>query len=468
MADNRPTPVVLPWYRELNRHHWFVLFVAALGWLFDTMDQQLFVLARTPALRDLLGAALDDAELNRYAGNATAIFMFGWATGGLVFGFFGDRWGRARTMMWTILIYSVFTGVSAFAQHWWDFAIYRFLTGMGVGGEFAAGVALVAEVMPTRARPYALALLQALSAFGNMLAAVISLVIGPQAEFYGVAGWRWMFVIGVLPAALVVLIMSKLKEPESWVQAKAALLRGEKTDELHRQLGDLRELYRDRRLGYHALIGILLSTAGVMALWGVGFWTPELIRNNVLKDQPKMLQDLWAARALFLQNVGAFLGIAAFGYIAGRVGRRPAFAVAFLLSYAAIAMVFGFMTKESQIWWMLPVLGFCMLMPFAGYAIYFPELFPTRLRSTGTGFCYNVARYLAAAAPWLLGHLVGVFLSRDPARAAEKLSDLRLLSSLGSVDHAFRYAALSVASILAVGLLVLPFAPETKDRPLPE
>lgn len=458
----------LPWYRELNRYHWFVLSVCALGWLFDTMDQQLFVLARTPALTELLGSQVEPATLNRCTGTATAIFMFGWATGGLVFGLFGDRWGRARTMMLTILLYSLFTGLSAFSIHWWDFAIYRFLTGMGVGGEFAAGASLVAEVMPARARPYALALLQALSAVGNMLAAAISLLIGPQAEVRGIAGWRLMFLVGILPGFLVVLIRLKLQEPESWLRAKAALQPSGPDNALHRQLGDLQELFRDRRWRYRAIVGIMLSTAGVMALWGVAFWTPELIRNNILQDQSAAIQDMWAARASFLQYCGLFLGISTFGWVAGRFGRRPAFAASFVLSYAAIVMVFGCMTRAGQIWWMMPVLGFCVFMPFGGYAIYFPELFPTRLRSTGTGFCYNVARYLAAAAPWMLGHLVGGFMSRDPARAAEKLSDLRLLSGLGSEDHAFRYAALSAASILIVGLLILPFAPETKDEPLPE
>lgn len=143
-ADGRQ----LPWYRLLTSYHWFVLLVAALGWLFDCMDQQLFILARVPALKALLPAA---ASENFFAGLVTAIFIVGWATGGLIFGVLGDRIGRARVMMWTILIYSVCTGLTAFSVSVWDFALYRFLTGMGVGGEFAVGVALVAEVMPSRA-----------------------------------------------------------------------------------------------------------------------------------------------------------------------------------------------------------------------------------------------------------------------------------------------------------------------------
>jgi MFS family permease len=153
-----PQPGVGPWYRELNRYHWFVLVVAALGWLFDTMDQQLFVLARVDAMRELLaespGAAVEKADVDFYGGVATSVFLIGWASGGLAFGVLGDRIGRAKTMLLTILIYSLCTGLSALSTGFWDFAFYRFLTGLGVGGEFAVGVSLVAEVMPERARPH--------------------------------------------------------------------------------------------------------------------------------------------------------------------------------------------------------------------------------------------------------------------------------------------------------------------------
>src|SRR3954451_11881685 len=171
-----------PWYKLLNRYHWFVLVVAALGWLFDCLDQQLFILARPQAMAQLVTKAESPAELTRLRSNAgdiaTSVFIAGWATGGLIFGMLGDRIGRARTMLITILLYSLCTGLSAFSVTVYDFAFYRFLTGLGVGGEFAVGVALVAEVMPTRARTYTLALLQALSAFGNISAAFVNLGLG--------------------------------------------------------------------------------------------------------------------------------------------------------------------------------------------------------------------------------------------------------------------------------------------------
>jgi MFS family permease len=472
LPPHQPLPSDQPWWRELNSYHWFVLIVAALGWLFDTMDQQLFVLARTPALTALLaneGKQVTPAELTNYGGIATSVFIVGWATGGLVFGLFGDRWGRARTMMITILVYSLFTGLSAFSVTIYDFFLWRFITGMGVGGEFAAGVSLVAEVMPVRARPYALGLLQALSAVGNMTAAGISFLLPPQLEVQGVQGWRWMFLVGILPALLVVIVRRKLKEPDSWVQAKEALDRGKRRAEFQRQMGDLKELFHDRRWRYHTVIGVTLAMAGVMGLWGVGFWMPELVRNNVLKDMPKADQDHYASLAMFLQNFGAFFGIYAFSLLTGVTNRRVAFAVALVLGLAATMSVFGFMTEKSQIWWMVPLLGFCTLMIFGGYAIYFPELYPTRLRSTGIGFCYNVARYLAAAAPFILGKLAGLFTAPKGTERGEKgLSDFTLLSSLGSEDSAFRYAALTVAMIFVLGLLILPFAPETKGKPLPE
>src|SRR5688572_32670169 len=142
-----------PWWSQLNGYHWFVFTVAALGWLFDCLDQQLFTLSRGPAMRALLPAGKDPLLWGTYA---TSIFLAGWATGGLVFGVLGDRIGRAKTMMITILIYSLCTGLSALSTSFWDFAFYRFITGLGVGGEFAVGVALLAEVMPSRSRSGAL------------------------------------------------------------------------------------------------------------------------------------------------------------------------------------------------------------------------------------------------------------------------------------------------------------------------
>jgi MFS family permease len=209
----------VPWYKELTGYHWWVLIVASLGWLFDTMDQRIFVLVRQPAMEALLPAGSD---VKYYSGIATTVFMIGWAVGGLYFGMLSDRWGRAKTMMLAIIVYAGFTGLSALSQNKWDFMAYRFLTGLGVGGEFAAGVTLVAETMPVRARAHALGILQALSAIGNIIGSAIGYFVLPA------YGWRAMFCIGVLPSLLVAAVFNRLKEPEAWLQARDAMRRGEK------------------------------------------------------------------------------------------------------------------------------------------------------------------------------------------------------------------------------------------------
>jgi MFS family permease len=474
--------------------------VTALGWLFDCLDQQLFNLARVPAMKALLPAGQSVAE---YGGYATAIFLIGWATGGLTFGVLGDRIGRAKTMMLTILVYSLCTGLSALSRGFWDFAFYRFITGLGVGGEFAVGVALVAEVMPHRARPHALGLLQALSAVGNVSAALISIGLGHLEQKGTItSGWRWMFVVGALPALLSLLIWRKLKEPEAWKALQAS-------GSAKRKLGSYGELFgnpnwRPTALGAlltigviigiafypsdlpklqinvglaavalvlglatvlrgpgspwrrRAIVGVLLAFCGVVGLWGIGFFSIDLTRSVMQKKfvaqglaGTELAGQLtfWAGITSMMLNVGAFFGIYGFGSLSQKIGRKPTFAIGFIAACLSTAMVFYFLTDFSQIFWMLPLMGFCQLSLFGGYAIYFPELFPTSLRSTGTSFCYNVGRFVAASGPTVLGLLTSRVYKGYP--------------------EPMRYAGLTMCVIFLIALIILPFAPETKDEPLP-
>jgi MFS family permease len=449
----------------MNRYHWFVLIVAALGWLFDTMDQQLFTLARAPAMKALIAQNPQEsgAELQGrrsfYASAATAIFLLGWATGGVVFGILGDRIGRARVMLWTILVYSAFTGLSAFSVGFWDFSLYRFLTGLGVGGEFAVGVALVAEVMPDRVRPFALGLLQALSAIGNVSAALINMGLGymeSQGGFQQIGeAWRVMFVIGTVPALLAVFIRRRLKEPERW-QAVA------KGDSGTVHLGGLGELFGDPRWRSHALVGLCLGVPGVVGLWAIGFFSYDLTRlvfQQHFVDQglsPAAIEGnltWWAGITSVMQNIGGFLGIYFFSWLTHRTGRRPAFALSFVLAMASTAFTFWYIRQPSDVFWMIPLMGFCQLALFGGYAIYFPELFPTRLRSTGTSFCYNVGRYLTVIGVLSQGALTGW-----------------VFNQFAAIDRSLplRYAGVAMCAVFLLGLVALPFAPETQGRPLPE
>lgn len=465
-----------PWYRELTRYHWFVFVVAALGWLFDTMDQQLFTLARPLAMEDLIqltpeeieaartiGAQPDEepamadkrvtdkltAKRAQYGGYATSFFLIGWATGGLFFGVLGDRWGRVRTMLVTIIMYSIFTGLSALSRSFLDFSILRFLTGLGVGGEFAVGVALVAEVMPSRARPHALGLLQALSAVGNITAALI-----------GMAGtdWKVMFLIGTAPAMLSMLVRSRLREPERWQAVSAS-------DGVARQLGSYGELFGNPQLRYRAFVGLLLACAGVIGLWGIGFFATDLQRRvfgpmleaqGMTPDQIKGQLKALSGQMLMMQNIGAFFGIFLYSYVSQVLGRRATFAICFLGAMFSTANLYwnlGKFNGTADIYWMAPIMGFFQLSIFGGYAVYFPELFPTRLRSTGTSFCYNVGRFVAAIGPYFLANLTSKVFSPERGYAGA---------------DGFRWAGITMCSVFLIGLIALPFAPETKDQPLPE
>ncbi len=451
MQTPAPAPVTGRWWHGLNRYHWFVFIVASLGWLFDCLDQQLFTLSRMPAMKALLPEGRDPIL---WGGYATSIFLAGWATGGLVFGALGDRIGRAKTMMLTILIYSLCTGLSALSTSFWDFAFYRFITGLGVGGEFAVGVALLAEVMPARSRSGALGALQALSAMGNISAALIGMGMAGLEKSGAISlgnSWRWMFVIGAIPALLALVIRARMKEPEQWQKMKdsGALDRHSKFT--------YGELFRDPRWRRNAIVGTLLVCSGVIGLWGIGFFTPELIRTvlsktyaaqGMTKEQIGPLVDKWASWGLLTLQIGAFFGMLSASWVAARLGRRRAFALAFTTALIATACAFQFYTNASQTFWLIPIMGFFQLAVFAVYAIYLPELFPTHLRSTGTSFCYNVGRFLAAAGVPVIGMLkTEVF-----AHHAEPM----------------RPAALVMCSVFLLGLIVLPFAPETKDKPLPE
>src|ERR1017187_6643892 len=438
------------WWRELTGYHWFVLSVASMGWMFDTRAQQLFNRARKPAIKELLGAGASNATVDQQAAWATSIFMIGWAIGGGIFGILGDRIGRVKTMTITILSYTVFTGLSVLSTSVVSFNVFRFLCGLGVGGQFAVGVALVAEVVPSRARPYALGFVQASSAIGNMIAAMTGILAG-QLEAAGgptgAGGWAVPARAGAVPAPLAFIVFKKLKEPEQWLKA-----RGEK-----KKMGSYGELFSDPRWRRNAIVGFLLAFAGVVGLWGIGFFSYDLFRPVL--ERTFAAQGLagkalagkvttWIGVTSLLQNIGCFFGIYAFTYLTNYTGRKKAFAISFLAAMGMTAYTFWNLKHISDIFWMIPLMGFAQLSLFGGYSIYLAELFPTRLRSTGTSFCYNAGRLIAAAGPFSLGYL-----TKDV---------------FGGYPEPMRYAGVVMSLVFLVGLAALPFAPETKGKPLPE
>jgi MFS family permease len=418
-------------------YHWLVVVIASAGWLFDCMDQRLFILGRESALKELLPS--DPATIRTHIGYATTSMILGWATGGIIFGMMSDRIGRVKTMVVTLLVYSGFTGLSGLATTWVDFTIYRFLAGIGIGGMFGAATTLVAESVPAGFRAMALGSLQALSALGNIVGSLLSLQIPPGSHnlINNYAGWRVLFFVGIIPALLVVPIIFVLKEPESWLKAKAEAAAGI----ARKSIGSPAELFRDPRWRRNTVVGLFLGVSGMIGLWGIGFFSPELI-STALRGAPQNVVDNVRGWATAFQDVGSFLGMLTFTMVAAFLSRRLAFLFALLLSMFVTMFVFQSLHTASDAYWMLPMMGFAQLAVFAGYSIYFPELFPTRLRGTGVGFCYNTVRYLAAPAPTLMGYLATIM--------------------------SFRSAAVLMSTVYLVGVIALIWAPETKGKPLPE
>ena len=534
---------------EITLYHWLVVLLAAAGWLFDCMGQRIFILAREPALKELLGAAASEADVRRWGGIATCLLMLGWAIGGLLFGLVSDKYGRVKSMVITLLAYTVFSGISGFARSGMEFLFWRFLFGVGVGGMFGSATTLVAESVPPKVRTVALGVMQSLSAGGTMLASLISLKIAPgQENYWGhFTGWQVLSFVGVSPAVLVIPIVLILKEPEPWKRAKAAAAAGN-----GKAVGSIGDLVREPRWRDNLLVGVCLGVAGMVGLWGIAFFSPELIttafKNRPLqateivkpvelrhslaaprnpaeawiksKLSPSVANDLGRSgfpmdtlvselnrlveganlynaeafasvpllkrtqnlamrsehgtpaeimtlnRQLLeqafpgtirplqrtidhtrslgttLQDVGAVLGMFAFTFAAGRFSRRAAFLGSFVMCLGVVAFVFYSLRTANDVYWMLPLMGFATLSPFAGYSIYFPELFPTRLRGTGVGFCYNTVRCVTAPFPFLVPWL-GAMMS-------------------------FRTVSMAMCGIYLVGIVALVWAPETKGKPLPE
>ncbi len=417
------------WFRGATRYQWLVLFVAWLGWVFDSMDAMIYALVLHPALHDLMRTSATET-IGWYGGIIFSIFLVGWAVGGVLFGVLADRIGRTKTLVFTILIYAAFTGMAALSQTWWQLAIFRFLTALGIGGEWAAGAALVAEVWPEDKRARAAGLLQSAWAAGFLIAAVVTWLMRNS-------GWRPIFLVGVVPAIVALFVRLWVKEPERWVKACA-----EEKQTASGGRGKLAELFTPG-LKRSTLVGSGLAFVAVFGLWGATNWTPTLIR--ALPDLQGLSAPELTSRvsyATILLNVGALVGYLSFGPLADRFGRRATFALMCAGSLVMLPVTFLTPRAYLHVLLLLPVLGFFNNGIFSGFPIYLPELYPTRIRATGAGFCFNVGRVLASAGPFLTGYLV---------------------TALGT----FGRAASAVAVIYLVGLLILPFAPETKGKPLP-
>ncbi len=435
---NAPTGSAPRWHEGVTRYQWLVLIIASLGWVFDAFEGQLYNITRGEMLPDLLRAAnpgLSGSQLtaatSAWGERFLGIFLIGGTLGGWLFSSMADRWGRVPVMSLTILFYSLFSGLTAFATELWHVGVLRFLVAMGVGGEWAVGAALVAEVFPSHARERAGVIFHTSSVAGLWLAAGVGFGVGAE--------WRMAYLVGVIPALLVLWVRMSVKEPESWRQAKAT--RAE-------QLGSFRELLGDPRWRGRAVAGALLAMVGLATFWGV------VVAGQNLADDLLRRLGVPAGEASsrakiafgFVQTAGAGLGMLMFGPLSVRWGRRRTFAVMHVAAFVLTLVVcwvpahFG---SYGLLLALLPVFGFFAQGIHAGYAVYFPELFPTHLRATGAGFCFNTGRILAAPVLiWLSAWMKSTF--------------------------ALPVAISVLGAFFLLGLVVLRFLPETKGQALPE
>jgi MFS family permease len=420
-----------PWYHGVTRYQWLVLIIASAGWIFDAFEGQIYNITRGDMLPDLLKVPADSPEVKAWGEKFLGIFLIGGTIGGWLFSSLADKWGRKPVMALTILFYSIFTGFTAMATDLWQVGVLRFLVAMGVGGEWAVGAALVAEVFPAKARARAGGIFHASSVIGAWLAAATGLAVGEH--------WRVAYLIGVVPALLVLWVRVSVKEPESWEHAKQT-----KAD----KLGSFSDLLGDPRWRSRAIFGALLAMVGLATFWGVVVAAQNLA-EELLKSQGVDAKEAASKGKIaygFVLTSGAAVGMVCFGPLSVRFGRRVTFAimhVCALLMTVIICWVPSAVGSYGLLLCLLPLFGFFGLGIHAGYAVYFPELFPTHLRATGSGFCFNTGRILAAP--------VLIWLS---AWLKQEL-ELRLAITL-------------LAGFFLLGLVFLCFLPETKDKELPD
>lgn len=452
-----PAPTA-SWYSGVTRYQWLVLVIASLGWVFDVFEGQIFVASMNEAMPALLRES--QRESVAYYNNITfGAFLLGGALGGVVFGVLSDKIGRKRTMTYTIVMYSLFTCFSALSQQWWHLAGLRFLVAMGVGGEWAVASSLVAEVFPKRARAWSLGIFHASSVLGTFLAVAAGYFLIGNTNL-GPDAWRWGFALGAVPALLIIWIRWSLKEPESWQEARSVAL-----SDLTRRMGKLGDLFHGRLLK-HTIIGVGLAAIGLATFWGTHIYGKDLYKKSFVAQykaqfhpQPGESSEREYNAALkqqemigmLLVTTGGGLGLLSFGPLCERVGRRAAFLLFHIGGLVSALVLFQGMSNASSqsLLLALPIFGFLTLGMHAGYAIYFPELFPTRLRGSGAGFCFNVGRILAAPILFLGGWM------QKPDWAYPRPFTLEETASILSL-------------LFALGILLLLFAPETKGQELPE
>jgi MFS family permease len=434
-----------PWYRSLNRGQWKALFASNLGWTFDGFEVFALILTIGAALHQLLDPS-EYKSIPFYAGAVIAITVFGWGLGGLLGGILADYIGRKRSMMITILAYSLLTGLSALSWDWVSFAVLRFLVGLAIGSEWATGASITAELWPDNARGKGGSFLQAGYPIGSILASAIWVNLGTS----GPGAWRYMFLIGVLPALIAFWIRRNIPESPRWEESdrrrraahdlrrQGTALQGENAALVRFTLVDM---FAEPAVRTRLILTFIMSLSVTIGYWGVSSFVPSYFGS--VATAAGLPAQYWVGMVGLVQNIGALLGFFAFGFLADAFGRKPTTFVYYLMCLILTPIVYLYVQDIHLLLLVFAVYGFFIQGVFSWTPIWLPELFPTRMRATAAGFIFNCPRLISAVAPLIAGTLI---------------------VNLGGYGK----TATILGLFYVLGLIAVPFLPETKGKPLPE
>jgi MFS family permease len=434
-----------PWYRALGRAQWNTLLASNLGWLFDGYETYAVILTVGVALRQLLDSS-QFPQIPFYAGVIIALTLLGWGVGGMLGGVLCDYFGRKRTMILAILAYSIMTGLSAFAWDWVSFAVLRFLVGVAIGSEWPTGVSIVSELWPDRVRGRGIGLMQCGLGLGFFLASLVWTALGGM----GPGAWRYMFLIGVLPALLTLWVRRTMPESALWERVnerrRAAVGRRRSGLGLHEHEEALArftlvDLFHEPEARRRTGVACLMSLATTFGWWGISSWVPPYIAAAA--GRAGLAVPQWAGFAGMAFNAGGLVGTMAFGFLADVWGRKPTTALFFLGAFFLVPIVFLWTHDLALLLVAAGALGLFATGQYSWLPVWLPELFPTRIRATGAGLVFNAPRFVAWIGPLISGTLIASF-------------------------GGFAQAAMAIATIYILGLAATPFLPETKGKALPE
>ncbi len=429
----------------MTGYQWTVLFAAWLGWGFDAFDALLFNYVSASCIPALLKLDPKDpataGQVTYWTGIMTSILLIGWAIGGIAFGRLADRIGRSRTLILTILIYSLGTAACAFAPNLWVLGLFRFITSLGIGGEWAAGAAMVAEVVPEKKRLEAGAILYSAAPLGVFMAGRLSHLVSYQWMPDNPNAWRYVFLFGLVPALFAIVVRHFVKEPETW-----------KHQETHAE-PTFAELFSPR-MRRRTFSGSAMAVTALLAWWSCNAFLPLVIDHlarevgqgrGLLDAELKTFVQSTKSTAFDIFNAGGLLGTFMGIPLARHAGRRATFGVYFLISGLAILTTFGLDLPLPVRLGMLFLVGLTGFGALGSFTYYLPELFPTYLRATGSGFCYNIGRFLTAGGPFLVATVA--------SRTSGSSSILSVMMLVGFIPLA--------------ALFLLPWVVETRDVVLP-